>query len=164
MTVADLQKCLHSFSQFLTAVKAGQGSITELELVRTKLDVFRDYSLKDFSDFLERAEAYWRGGEIPIKKPKARQTTPRKTKAPKVTFQDASFQVRQMYNKATDELLTREAIVAAIQNIGGLKVNELKDIALQLDITQKFKKKDEYLKAIEHRILDRKGSAVRVIS
>jgi hypothetical protein len=164
VTVADLQKCLLSFSQFLTAVKGTQGSITELELVRSKLDVFRDYSLKDFSDFLERAEAYWRSGEIPIQKLKPGQQSARKPKAPKVTFQDSSLQVRQMYNRATDDYLTRETIVATIQNIGGLKLNELKDIASQLDITQKFNKKDEYLKAIEHRILDRKGSAVRVIS
>lgn len=162
MTVAELQKCLRSFGEILSSAGAKSPAVGELDLVRAKLEIFREQSLKDFADFLERAEAYWRSGEIPIKKVPTRRSSSGKAQGSQMAARDAALRVRDLYARATDSAVTREIVEATVQALNPLTKNELIDLAVQIEITQKLKTKSDILKALERKILDRKGAFVRV--
>jgi len=75
---------------------------------------------------------------------------------------DAALRVRDLYARATDSAVTREIVEATVQALNPLTKNELIDLAVQIEITQKLKTKSDILKALERKILDRKGAFVRV--
>ena len=162
MTVAELQKCLRSLGEIITSAGAKSTAVGELELVRAKLDIFREQNLKDFADFLERAEAYWRGGQIPMRKPAASRPTAGKAQGAQETARNAALRIRDFYARATDPAVTRELVEATVRALNPLKKNELLDLAVQMEISQKLKTKADILKALERKILDRKGAFLRV--
>ena len=72
MTVAELQVLFSNLGNFLrSSGAAGVGG--ELEFIGSKLTPFRDYKLKAFAEFLEKAEAYSRGALAP----KTRSSSPK---------------------------------------------------------------------------------------
>src|SRR4051812_26068752 len=69
MKVSDLQQHLADLGRLLEASGA-KAVVADLAAIRDGLAPFRELPLKGFADFLERAEAYRRGGEVPVKPPK----------------------------------------------------------------------------------------------
>ena len=67
MTVAELQLLLSDLGKFLRASQSAAVA-GELEYISTKLTPFREYKLKAFADFMEKAEAYSRGRWHPRRK------------------------------------------------------------------------------------------------
>jgi hypothetical protein len=162
VTVAELQKCLRSFGEILGSTGAKSTVVGELELVRAKLEIFREQNLKDFADFLERAEAYWRGGEIPMKKASPGRSSSGKGQGSQEAARNAALRIRDFYARATDPAVTRELVEATVQALNPLKKDDLLDLAAQMEISQKLKTKADILKALERKILDRKGAFLRV--
>src|SRR5580704_11987126 len=75
VTVAELQVLFSDLGKFLrSSGAAGVGG--ELEFIGSKLTPFRDYKLKAFAEFLEKAEAYSRGALAP----KTKSSGPKKPK------------------------------------------------------------------------------------
>jgi hypothetical protein len=131
----------------------------ELEYIGQKLTPFRDYKLRAFADFLEKAEAYSRGALAP----KAKGGGARKGKADPAAVEQASRRALELYNKAIDPAVTLEQIESAVRVLQELDPPKarLDELARQMGYTQKFKSKADVLKAIRQKIVSRKGAFER---
>src|SRR5262249_22468632 len=157
VTVAELQLLLSDLGKFLRASESARAA-GELEYVSTKLAPFRDYKLKAFADFLEKAEASSRGAVAPPK-----GGGPKKGKADPAAVEQACQRVLEAYGKAINPTLTVEQIEAAVQALEGLDPTKarLDQLAQQMGYSQKFKAKADVIKAIRQKIIGRKGAFER---
>ena len=158
MTVAELQLLLSDVGKFLRASDAGRVA-GELEYISAKLVPFREYKLKAFADFLEKAEAYSRGALAP----KAIGGRAKKGKADPAAVEDACQRTLDLYGKAIDPSVTLEQIEAAMQSLQALDPPKarLDELARQMGYSQKFRSKADVLKAIRQKIIGRKGAFER---
>jgi hypothetical protein len=163
VTVADLQRHLRSLGQFLTSAGT-KGAAAELEALSARLEPFRDYKLKAFGDFLAQAGAGSRGERAPkpSRQKEARGAAPRKAGPAADEVERLCERIRHQYHHATDPGVTREEIEATARELAPLSKAQLDDLARQIDITQKFRSRDDAIKAIRQKILDRKSAFERV--
>jgi hypothetical protein len=156
VTVAELQLLLSDLGKFLRASDSAKAA-GDLEYISTKLTPFRDYKLKAFADFLERAEAYSQGALAP---PKRGGGGAKKAKADPAAVEQACQRALELYGKAIDPSVTLEQIEAAVQALQQLDPPKarLDELARQMGYAQKFKAKAEVLKAIRQKIVGRKGA------
>jgi hypothetical protein len=150
---------LCDLGKFLRA--SGSAKVAEeVEFIGAKLSPFRDYKLKAFADFLEKAEAYSRGALAPKGKG---GSGGKKGKADPAAVEEACQRVFDLYGKAIDPSVTLEQIEAAVQGLQALDPGKarLDDLARQMGYTQKFKAKADVLKAIRQKIVGRKGAFER---
>ena len=155
MTVADLLKLLAGLGEVLKT--SGAASVaTELQEVALRLQPFGEYKLKAFAAFLEKAEASARGGPTP---PKATARKP--AGADPQRLQTALDALRGLYHRALEPDVTVERIQAEVGRLADMTKSQLDDLARQFEITRKLQKKDDVLKAIAQRIIDRKGAFER---
>jgi hypothetical protein len=159
MTVAELQLLLSDLSKFLRASESAKVA-GELEYISTKLALFRDYKLKMFADFLEKAEAYLRGALAP---PKPKGGGAKRVKADPTAVEQGCQQVLDLYARAIDPRVTVEQIESAVQALQDLALTKdrLDELARQMGYSQKFKKKEDVIKAIRQKIIGRKGAFER---
>ena len=158
MTVAELQLHLSDLGKFLRA--SGATAVAgELDYISGKLTPFREYKLKPFADFLEKAEAYSRGALAP----KAKGGGARKGKADPAAVEQAFHRVLELYGKAIDPAVTLEQIESAVGTLQELDAPKarLDELARQLGYSQKFKAKADVLKAVRQKIVGRKGAFER---
>ena len=155
MTVAELQLLLSDLGKFLRASESAKVA-GELEYISTKLAPFRDYKLKAFADFLEKAEALSRGAAAPTKAKGGAKTG----KADPAAVEQACQRVLEVYGKAIDPSVTVEHIEATVQALQALDPAKarLDQLAQQMGYAQKFKAKTDVLKAIRQKIIGRKGA------
>jgi hypothetical protein len=154
MTVGEFQVLLSELGRFLRTLKAA-GAAKEVEELSAKLAGFRDYKLKAFGDLLVKAEEYARLGPQ-VKAPKAA----RKGKPDPAAIDQACLRLLQLHNQAIDPNTTLEAIEAGVKDLQALDPPKVKleELARKVGLEQKFKKKDDVLKAIRQRILSVKGT------
>jgi hypothetical protein len=155
VTVSELQLLLSDLGKFLRASESAKVA-GELEHISTRLAPFRDYKLKAFADFLEKAEAYSRGALAP----KAKGGGARKGKADPAAVEQACQRVLELYGKAIDPAITLEQIESAVEALQQLDPPKarLDELARQVGYSQKFKAKADVLKAIRQKIVGRKGA------
>src|SRR5712691_7820158 len=115
MTVAELQTLLSDLGRFLRASESAKVA-GELEYISAKLTPFREYKLKAFGDFLEKAEAYSRGALAP----KSGGGGAKKGKANPAAVEQACQRALELYGKAIDPSVTDEQIEAAVQTLKAL--------------------------------------------
>jgi hypothetical protein len=158
VNVAELQQLLSDLSKFLRASESAKVA-GELEYISTKLVPFREYKLKAFADFLEKAEAYSRG-ELALK---ARGGGTKKSKADPAAIEQACQQILDVYGKAIDPSVTIEQMEATVQSLQALDPSRarLDELARQMGYSQKFRSKPDVLKAIRQKIIGRKGAFER---
>jgi hypothetical protein len=158
VTVAELQLLLSDLGKFLRASESAKVA-GELEYVSTRLAPFREYKLKAFADFLEKAEAYSRGALAP--KEKGGRT--RKGKTDPAAIEQACQRTLELYGKAIDPSVTEEQIETTVQALKELNLPKarLDELARQMGYSQKFRSKAGVLKAIRQKIIDRKGAFER---
>jgi hypothetical protein len=146
---------LSDLGKFLRASESAKVA-GELEYISTRLAPFRDYKLKAFADFLEKAEAYSRGALAP----KAKGGGARKGKADPGAVEQACQRVLELYGKAIDPAITLEQIESAVEALQQLDPPKarLDELARQVGYSQKFKAKADVLKAIRQKIVGRKGA------
>jgi hypothetical protein len=137
VNVAELQQLLVSVGQILTA--AGSKAATELDYLNQKLTPFKEQKLKAFADAIEKAHR-----PLPF---------------PSVDV--ALTAIRLLYEKATSPELTEESIEAEVNRCEKLTKPQLDDLAKRFGMERKFSKKDQTLKAIRQKIIDRKGAVDR---
>lgn len=154
MTVGEFQILLAELGRFLRTLKAA-GAAKEVEELSAKLAGFKDYKLKAFGDLLVKAEEYARLGPQ-VKAP----TAPGKAKAAPAAIDQACLRLQQLHNQAIDPNTTLEAIEAAVKALQTLNPPKAKldDLARKVGLEQKFKKKDDVLKAVRQKILSVKGT------
>jgi hypothetical protein len=158
VTVAELQLLLSDLGKFLRASESAKVA-GELDYISAKLAPFREYKLKAFADFLEKAEAYSRGALAP----KTRGGGAKKGKADPAALEEACQRVLDLYGKAIDPSVTVEQIEATVQSLQALDPPKarLDELARQMGYTQKFRSKPDVLKAIRQKIIGRKGAFER---
>ncbi len=154
MTVGEFQALLVELGRFLRTLKATSAA-KEVEEVGAKLAAFKDYKLKAFGDLLVKAEEYARLGPQ-AKAPKAAG----KAKADPAAIDQACHRLLQLHNQAIDPHTTLEAIEAAVSALQALDPPKAKldELARKVGLEQKFKKKEDVLKAVRQNILSVKGT------
>ncbi len=157
MTVAELQVFLSDLGKFLRAAESAKVA-GELEYVSARLTPFKDYKVKAFADFLEKAEAESRLGPS---KPSA--VSKKKGKPDPAAVEQACQRVLELYGKAIDPSVTVEQIEVAVNALVDLDPPKarLEDQARQMGYTQKFRAKADIIKAIRQKIVGRKGAFER---
>jgi hypothetical protein len=158
VTVAELQVLFSNLGNFLrSSGAAGVGG--ELEFLGSKLTPFRDYKLKAFAEFLEKAEAYSRGALAP----KTRSSSAKKPKVDPLEIERSCQRVLELYNKAIDPHVTVDQIEAAFTSLEQYDPTKarLDVLATSVGFSQKFKSKADCIKAIRQKILGRKGAFER---
>jgi hypothetical protein len=161
MTVGEFQLLLSELGRFLRACKSAAAA-KEVEEVGAKLAGFRDYKLKAFGDLLVKAEEYARLGpqaKVP-KVPKAPKAGAGKTKADPAALDQALLRLVQLYQQAIDPATTLDAVEAAVKSVQDLDPPKarLDELARKVGLEQKFKKKEDALKAVRQKILSLKGA------
>jgi hypothetical protein len=166
MKVADLQQHLADLGRLLEASGA-RTVAADLAAIHDGLAPFRELPLKGFAEFLTRAEAYRRGGEVPIRPPKGGsgrrgpETGARKPGPPDV--EALAREARDLYERAADPSVTEGKVEDLARRLGGLAKDGLVTVAEATGLKgMKSKKKDDILGVIRQRILSRKGSSQRV--
>jgi hypothetical protein len=155
--VADLQQFLLDLSKLLRASK-GSAVASELEYACSRLSPFKDFNLKAFADFLDKADAYSKGALAPKPKP------PRGKKASAAEIEQVCQQALDLYNRAIDPNVTVELIEATVQALEAKDPSMLQLVELlnRMGPTKKPKSKADAHKAVRHKILGRKGAFDRV--
>jgi hypothetical protein len=157
MTVGEFQQLLVELGRFLRYSKSPTVA-KELEDLSAKLATFKDYKLKPFAELLVKAEEYARLGP-PAKAPRAPRAAG-KAKADPATVDQACMAVLTLYNRAIDPSVTVDQVEAAFQalQIVDAPTAKLSDLAKKMGIGQKFKNKDDILKAMRQKIISVKGT------
>jgi hypothetical protein len=158
VTVAELQLLLSDLGKFLRASESAKVA-GELEYISARLAPFREYKLKAFADFLEKAEAFSRGELAP----KKTGGGGKKAKADPAALEQACQQILDVYGKAIDPSVTLEQIEATVQSLQALDPpkKRLDELARQMGYSQKFHSKPDVHKAIRQKIIGRKGAFER---
>jgi hypothetical protein len=160
MTVGEFQLLLSDLVRLLRTLKATVAA-KEVEEVGTKLAAFKDYKLKAFGDLLAKAEEYARlGPQAGVPKAAGKTKAVGKAKADPAAIDQACLRLLQLYNQAIDPSTTLDAIEAAVKAVKDLDPPRAKldELAQKIGIGQKFKTKDDVLKAVRQKILSIKGT------
>jgi hypothetical protein len=154
MTVGEFQVLLAELGRFLRTLKAATAA-KEVEEVGEKLTAFKDYKLKPFGDLLVEAEEYARLGPQ-AKAPRAAKTA----KADPAAIDQACLRLLHLHNQAIDPNTTLEVIETAVKDLKELDPPKAKldELARKVGLEQKFRKKEDVLKAIRQKILSLKGT------
>jgi hypothetical protein len=153
VNVAELQQHIRSLGLFLASV-GSRPAAAELEYLSERLTPFQGQKLKAFADFLTDAESRARGESPPGRKPTA-------SRKPVKDPRQATDRVFQAYSHATDPMMTRDEIEAAVADLEGLKKADLDGLARRIEIGQRFGRIADVVKAIRQKIFDRKGAFER---
>lgn len=159
MHVSAIQQFLRSLIEPLRASEAKQAILNDLELACAALDPFHARTLKEFADFLKRADEYDRTGVLKPP-PTAGGRAPRGPKPPTLSMARALAIVNELYANATAEDLNLDRIQAELKPLDTLKKPELDQLAEQFGVG-KQKTKKAALDAIERKITDRRNSFQR---
>lgn len=147
MNVNELQQFLRSLAQPLT-LAGGKKLADDLERAAAGMEHVREMSITEFADFLERAEHLVRTGELP---PSGKAS--RASRAPKAgseeRVKEASQRLASMIERASDDDFEFENARIEIQALNSLTIGELHQVAQELNITRKFRTKNDLLEALE---------------
>jgi hypothetical protein len=160
MTVNQLETTLRQLAVLMEAVEGKQQGVRDVRDLADRLAPFARLSLREFADFLVKAEAYSRGDlESVFGKPKpARSGRPAKAPANPDRIPEAIARLKSQYDRALDSGVTTDTVNDAVDPLSSFTKPELEQVALGCGFQQKFKKKDDILTALKKWILQRKGS------
>ena len=162
MNVRELRQHLCDLGKVMTAAKASAAVVNDLAAICDGLAPFEQHSLKDFADFLVRADGYSRG-EVPIKvKPKSKETGKGKQKKEPIDVDSLMIEIRDLYEHAATSAVTQERIDAAMEKAGSAGKNALVAISEAIGLHgMKSKTIPAIVSLIRQRIGARKGSTQR---
>lgn len=161
MKVADLQKYLRALAE---AVSAAKGlTAKDLADVANQLGPFANLSVADFAQFLQLAWEYKTTGKIaePQYSKGGRGGVVSKAAKGSMSPADAVGRVKALYDRATDPAMTREYVECEVRTLASLTKAQLDSVAAGSGFAQKFKKKDDVLRALVGYVLGRKGAVER---
>jgi hypothetical protein len=163
MNVSDLQQHLIDLGRLLDSAGAGKTVPADLSTIARGLTPFRSLTLKEFADFLARADAFSRG-EAPAVPLKAGRNSGRagKTKKQAVDVDAIAAEVRALDERATDANVSEDDIRTVADKLAPLKKAQLCAVAGAIGFKpQKSLTVPQIREAIINRIIDRRGSFTR---
>jgi hypothetical protein len=157
MKVHDLQQFLRSLAQPLTAA-GGKKVADDLERAAGGFEQFRDMSITDFCNFLDKANHFVTTGALP----KSGRGAPRKAAGlSEEELRQKTQRLMEMYEKALDADFSYEQVKEEVKGLDKLTVGALKQIAKEMGINRSFRKKADVLDALERKITERRASHER---
>jgi hypothetical protein len=155
MNVAALQSFLKNLANTLEQAD-GRTVAKELEHVCHGLEPFRELRVKDFADFLVRAEQYTRDPNL-LEMGRRRGRPPAQPLDPE-KVRKAALAVRSLEDRATDDSVSMPAIKAQLDQLGQtLTGEEAVEVAKEVGITTEGRMtKAAALRQIRQRIEERK--------
>jgi hypothetical protein len=161
MNVDALSNFFNRAADLMEAAGA-KGTPDEVREMARTLGVFGELSLKQFAEFLVKAEAFSRG-DLESVFPKPKEKKPRTPKTPKAApdpekVPNATRTLQTLYERALDPSVTEASVSNAIEPMEDFKLDELKRIAVDCGFKQKFANKKAVLDALRKWILGRKGA------
>jgi hypothetical protein len=147
MKVQELQQFLRSLAQPLEAA-GGKRIGDDLVKAAEGLEPFKEKTISDFCNFLSRVgEHFVQHGELP------RAGRKRSEKAgDEQKIREATQRVMALYDRAQDTGLSGDAVRQEMEQLNGLTLPELKQVAQELNITKSFRTKQDALDEIEGKI------------
>lgn len=161
MKVVELQRFLGNIVPFAKAAGASEKAAAELDRALQCLEPFKDKSLSDFGDFLQRADEFDRTGKLTLPTRNG-NGKPRAPKAGSLSVDDAVQIYKDLLARATDPALTYPDIEAALKSIGKMTIPNLLEVATKVDVPVPAKPKPEIMAALTRRITELKASAERM--
>jgi hypothetical protein len=135
--------------------RAGGKAATDLQAMANGLAPLAAESVKDFAEFLARADEYRRTGIVPVKKPKGGSTT-KPPRTPKPDPDTVAAAVKDLYERAVrgDPTLTQDEATGTLAQLDGLTAPGLTKCiaALGLPAGLKSKKKPDLLKVLKETV------------
>jgi hypothetical protein len=164
MTVAELQQYFENLARVVRAAPAAKAA-DELELIGRGLAPFRSMSLKDFSEFLVRADEFVRTGQVSAAPTRGRGRAPTGRSGGARTKPDAATiaqEAKRLYDRAATASVSEADLQALAANLNKLIKNEMKAVGAAIDLTlTDSTKKPEMIRRIQAKIEGRQGSKQR---
>ena len=135
MNVAELETCIRRLGEILT-VSGAKGPAGELASFAEMLKPYGERKLKDFIDQVEKALSDGADKKVVA----------------------ALQHIQGLYARALDADMTPATVEAEVRKYGNLTKAQLDEVAVKFGITRKRNNKEEVLKAIIDRIVNRKGT------
>ena len=158
MNVSDLQRFLNGLSDSLCAVGASRAA-QDLDRVCGGLKPFRDLSIAQLADFLQRAEEYARTG---IVRTKGRGRGGSSRAVDPEAVQEAIRHMRDLYEGASRPEVGYALIDAEVRNLSdSFTKAPVLEIAKGMGISGTFRTKKAALEEIRRKITERKESHQR---
>lgn len=162
MKVAELQLFLGHIVPFVRSAGASEKVAAELQRALQCLEPFKEKSLTEFNDFLNRADEFDRTGKLTA--PAAPAGRVRAPKAPALTTDDAVRLFTELKDKATDPSLSYADIDARLKPFEKLTIAHLKEVGAKAGVTVSAKGKKPILAELASRIKELKASFERTQS
>lgn len=154
MNVADLQQLLDNVGRLLATAGAKAAPLAELTAFREGLAPFQALSLKKLTELLTQADAAARGA--PAAPGRGRRSRGSSTDRPDP--ETMMREVKALYERATDPLITETDIEAVLARLKPLTKDALLSVATGIELkVLKSKSKDSILGEIRQRILARRS-------
>jgi phosphotransferase system HPr-like phosphotransfer protein len=156
MKVADLQQLVNSLTQPMRSAGASQKVQDDLARLGQGLEPFKESTMAEFNEFLQKAQQCVQTGEWPA--PGKRASSRRSgSSTPGMSVHEAAQRLASLVERAAaDANLDYAAIEAEVMSLAPMTGTQLKEAAEQVHITARGRTKDDLLKAIAVAIKERK--------
>ncbi len=161
LKVADLQQLIDGLTQPLRHAGASQKVLDDLARMGRGLEPFRERTLAEFNEFLEKADQCVRTGEWP--EPGRRASSRRGSGMPAPSVEEAAQRLASLLERAaSDTSLDVAAIEAELQPLEPMTGPQLKEAAEQVHLAARGRTKQDVLKGLAVAIKERRtGGAER---
>lgn len=160
LKVADLQQLVNSLAQPMRSAGASQKVLDDLARLSQGLEPFKERTMGEFNEFLEKADQCVRSGEWPAP---GRSSSRRsgEPKQPAMSVDEAAQRIASLMERAADPSMDMAAIEMEVRAMQGMTMPQLKEAAEQAHLAARGRTKDDLLKALAVAIKERKTSSDR---
>jgi len=161
LKVADLQQLVNGLAQPMRSAGASQKVLDDLARLSQGLEPFKERTMGEFNEFLEKADQCVRTGAWPGpgRRSSRRSGEP---KQPGMSVDEAAQRIASLMERAAaDPNMDIAAIEAELRAMQGMTMPQLKEAAEQAHLAARGRTKDDMLKALAVAIKERKMSGER---
>jgi hypothetical protein len=148
MKVADLQQLVTGLTQPMRSAGASQKVLDDLARLAQGLEPFKENTMQEFNDFLQKAEQCVRTGEWPRPGQRSSRRSG-ESRGPRMSVDEAAQRLASLTERAAaDSNMDYAAIETEVMTMEPLSVPQLKEAAEQVHIQARGRTKQDMLKAI----------------
>ncbi len=159
LKVTDLQQLVNGLAQPMRNAGASQKVLEDLGRLTQGLEPFKERTMQEFNEFLQKADQCVQTGEWPAP---GKRASSRRSGQPKMTVNEAAQRIASLSERAAaDGNLDYAAIEAEVMTLDPMSMPQLKEAAEQVHIVARGRTKPDLLKSIAVAIKERKTSSER---
>lgn len=161
LKVADLQQLVNSLAQPMRSAGASQKVLDDLARLSQGLEPFKERTMGEFNDFLQKADQCVRTGEWPAPGGRSSRRSG-EPKQPGMSVDEAAQRIASLMERAaSDPNMDMTAIETDVRAMQGMTMPQLKEAAEQAHLAARGRTKDDMLKALAVAIKERRTSGER---